>query len=255
MSGAAGAPRHRADVRPRWGRIFATVLSAVVVVVALLAAVGVVHGRSQTALDPSARIAAGGAAHDTASASATPTQPSGSSDRSTTSYGEVSSGSSATPAAPSGSATDQPSSSGSTGAAPVVDHDKSLPAESGEGRRVVFSESRQRVWLVDDTVRRTYLVSGSVTDNLEPGTYAVYSRSEHAVGIEDSGTMKWFVRFAHGTNAAIGFHDIPVKDGEPLQTLKQLGTPQSHGCIRQKEVDALAMWDFAQLGTKVVVTA
>jgi lipoprotein-anchoring transpeptidase ErfK/SrfK len=131
-----------------------------------------------------------------------------------------------------------------------------LPEGSGTGRRVVFSESRQRVWLVDrgHDVRRTYLVSGSVYDNLEPGTYSVYSRSEQAWGIDDSGTMRYFVRFTQGDNAAIGFHDIPVDDGEPVQTVDQLGTPQSHGCIRQRRADARALWAFAPLGTKVVVT-
>ena len=68
--------------------------------------------------------------------------------------------------------------------------------------------------------------------------------------------MNLFVRFTQGTSgAAIGFHDIPVKDGRPVQTKDQLGTPLSHGCIRQKKRDALAMWSFAPLGTKVVVTA
>ena len=132
-----------------------------------------------------------------------------------------------------------------------------LPDGSGEGRRVVFSESQQRVWLVgtDDEVRHTHLASGSVEDNLDPGTYTVYSRSEQAWGINDSGTMKYFVRFAHGDNAAIGFHDIPVDDGQPVQTVDQLGTPLSHGCIRQRRADAKLLWTFAPLGTKVVVTA
>lgn len=133
-----------------------------------------------------------------------------------------------------------------------------LPADSGAGRRVVFSESRQRVWLVDgdDRTIRTYLVSGSIYDNLFPGSYAVYSRSEQAWGIGESGTMRWFVRFTTGTaGAAIGFHDIPVNGGEEVQTIEQLGTPLSHGCIRQSTDDALSMWDFADLGTTVVVVA
>lgn len=135
------------------------------------------------------------------------------------------------------------------------------PADSGEGRRVVFDMSDQRVWLVDssprggDVVVRTYLVSGSVTDNLRPDTYAVYSRSRHAWGIDDSGTMQYFVRFAHGPHAAIGFHDIPVKDGVPLQSRAELGTPQSHGCIRQWRPDARALWRFAPVGSTVVVVA
>lgn len=132
-----------------------------------------------------------------------------------------------------------------------------LPPASGNGRRVVFDQSEQRVWLVDGSgvVRRTYLVSGSVYDNLDPGTYEVYSRSRHAVGIDDSGTMEYMVRFTRGDRAAIGFHSIPVDDGEKVQTRAELGTPLSHGCVRQWKPDARALWDFAPLGTTVVVTA
>jgi hypothetical protein len=153
-----------------------------------------------------------------------------------------------------GSGDRAPEESTTTGAMPAA---ATLPEDSGQGRRVVFDISDQRVWLVgqDETVRRTYPVSGSLTDNLRPGSYAVYSRSRHAVGVDDSGTMQYMVRFAHGPRAAIGFHDIPVDGGEPVQTRADLGTPQSHGCIRQWRPDALALWRFAPVGTEVVVTA
>jgi L,D-transpeptidase catalytic domain len=132
-----------------------------------------------------------------------------------------------------------------------------VPSHSGQGRRIVFDMSDQRVWLVgaSGTVRRTYLVSGSLTDNLRPGTYSVYSKSLHAWGIEESGTMQYMVRFAHGANAAIGFHDIPELNGAKVQSRAELGAPQSHGCIRQWRPDAKALWAFAPVGTKVVVTA
>ena len=61
------------------------------------------------------------------------------------------------------------------------------------------------------------------------------------------------VRFAHGQNAAIGFHDIPVLHGHLVQGHDDLGTPQSHGCIRQWRPDAKALWRFAPVGTEVVV--
>lgn len=134
-----------------------------------------------------------------------------------------------------------------------------LPADSGTGRRAVFDQAEQRVWIVaeDGRVRRTYLVSGSTTDNLRPGTYHVYSRARWAVGIDDTGVMQWYVRFAHGTEqgAPIGFHSIPTHFGRPLQKVSQLGTPRSDGCVRQRTKDAIAMWHFARLGTKVVVVA
>jgi hypothetical protein len=145
----------------------------------------------------------------------------------------------------------------------LADNDESkatppVPEDSGQGKRIVFDQSDQRVWLVDDdeTVTRTYLVSGSLSDNLDPGTYSVYSRSEQAWGVDDSGTMKYFVRFTEGdAGGAIGFHDIPVDNGSLVQTVAQLGTPQSHGCIRQERTDAIALWDFAPVGTEVDVTA
>jgi hypothetical protein len=132
-----------------------------------------------------------------------------------------------------------------------------VPARSGTGKRVVFDMSDQRVWLVDadGKAERTYLVSGSLTDNLHPGTYDVYSTSRWATGIDESGVMQYFVRFTRGANAAIGFHSIPTKNGRALQSRAQLGSPQSHGCIRQWLPDAKALWDFAPVGTKVVVTA
>ena len=130
------------------------------------------------------------------------------------------------------------------------------PRHSGTGRRVVFSESQQRVWLVgsDGEVRRTYLVSGSLYDNLDPGSYEVYSRSMNAVGVDGS-DLRYMVRFAQGWNDPIGFHWIPRMNGERMQTRAELGTPQSHGCVRQAAPDARALWRFAPVGTPVVVTA
>jgi len=132
-----------------------------------------------------------------------------------------------------------------------------LPVASGQGRRIVFDQGDQRVWLVgDDGVERTYPVSGSRFDNLHPGTYDVQSKARHATSFDYSGTMEYFVRFTTGWSAPIGFHSIPVyNNGKLEQSREELGTPLSAGCIRQWEADARALWDFAGIGTTVVVTA
>lgn len=133
-----------------------------------------------------------------------------------------------------------------------------LPVASGEGRRIVFDQSDQRVWLVDgeDVVERTYLVSGSKLDNLRPGSYHVESKTRHANAFDGSGTMEYFVRFTTGRNAPIGFHTVPLDHrGRLEQTRDDLGTPLSAGCVRQWVDDAVALWDFAPVGTTVVVTA
>lgn len=133
-----------------------------------------------------------------------------------------------------------------------------LPADSGAGRRVVYNMGRQRVWLVDadGTVARTYPVSGSRFANLEPGTYSVTSRSAVATAYNSDETMRYMVRFAYGRTAPIGFHSIPAySDGTLAEPRSQLGTRQSAGCIRQWITDARALWDFAPVGTTVVVLA
>ncbi|CUR60917.1 ErfK/YbiS/YcfS/YnhG family protein [metagenome] len=233
--------RHRLEpVRPRYGRVTAAVASLAVTVVALLGGVGILP------------ISAGNADQGPDLALDAAVAPSSGTTVASAPDGET--------AASSGAAADSDQTEeqkvASATQADLTAY--ALPDDSGSGRRVVFSQSEQRVWLVDadDSVERTYLVSGSLTDNLDPGTFSVYSRSEQAWGINDSGTMEWFVRFTTGdTGAAIGFHDIPVDNGVPVQRRSELGTPQSHGCIRQKESDAKALWDFAPLDTTVVVTA
>ena len=133
-----------------------------------------------------------------------------------------------------------------------------LPADSGEGKRIVFDQSDQRVWLVDSDggVERTYLVSGSKFDNLQPGDYKVQSKQRHATAFDYSGTMEYFVRFATGYSEPIGFHTVPKdNNGQLEQTKQQLGTPLSAGCVRQWPDDAIALWDFAPVGTPVVVVA
>jgi len=133
-----------------------------------------------------------------------------------------------------------------------------VPPDSGSGRRVVYSKSLQRVWLIeeDGTLYNTHRVSGRM-DQPNPGTYAVYSRSLTTCSNKHSNIcMRWMVRFAHSRSGDnIGFHEIPRRDGVPLQTEEKLGAPLSGGCVRQGTDDAILMWDWAQLGTVVVVLA
>lgn len=222
---------HRRDVRPRYGRISAAFSSVGVTAVAVLAGFG---------LFPSSATSPAPRDRDRPAASAPgPVEVLGTE-------------------APSVSVGADIRNASTPGERRRVTAQDLLPASSGTGYRVVYSEEQQRVWLIGENgrVQHTYLVSGSVYDNLEPGTYQVYSRSMNAIGVDDSGTMQYFVRFTQGpTGAAIGFHDIPVKDGAKVQGVDELGTATSHGCIRQKRADAKLMWEFADLGTTVVVTA
>lgn len=131
-----------------------------------------------------------------------------------------------------------------------------LPANSGSGRRIVYSRAQQRIWLVEanGTVYNTHRVSGR-TYEPSAGTYHVYSRSEYTYSASDpSVRWRYMVRFTYGFQGGrIGFHEIPNRNGRPLQTKEQLGLPLSGGCVRQSTDDAIIVWNWAPIGTTVVV--
>ena len=135
-----------------------------------------------------------------------------------------------------------------------------LPPDSGSGRRVVYSKTEMRVWTVeaDGRISKSHLVSGRrAWDGPLAGTYEVWSRSKYTCNL-DKPYLCWMymVRFAVGpAGGNIGFHEIPTDTttGERLQTESQLGQALSGGCVRQTTSDAIYMWNWAPIGTKVVV--
>jgi lipoprotein-anchoring transpeptidase ErfK/SrfK len=65
--------------------------------------------------------------------------------------------------------------------------------------------------------------------------------------------MEYMVRFARG-EWPYGFHSIPIHpDDTPLQTPAQLGTHRSGGCVRQLWDDAKTVFEWATVGTRVIV--
>jgi hypothetical protein len=135
--------------------------------------------------------------------------------------------------------------------------DTGVPFASGTGRRVVYSKNQMRVWIIDasNVTVRTYRVSGRFGQPT-PGTYHVYSRSTFTCNIDHPNIcMRFMVRFAKGPlGDNIGFHEIPRRDGVPIEADSQLGQALSGGCVRQATADAEFMWDFGSIGTTVVVS-
>lgn len=131
-----------------------------------------------------------------------------------------------------------------------------LPPRSGTGRRVVYANAEQRVWVVgrEGNVIRSFLVSGQ-PGQPRPGTYKVFSQSPRSHSFDDPNTtFRFMTRFAKGRNGEnIGFHEIPRKNGRALQTVEQLGTPLGAGCLRSSTADARFIYDWAKPGTVVVV--
>jgi peptidoglycan hydrolase-like protein with peptidoglycan-binding domain len=134
-----------------------------------------------------------------------------------------------------------------------------LPPDSGigTGKRVVYSRKMQRVWAVDDDERivRSWLVSGSQYENEVPGVHKIYSRSEQSTAWNGRAFLPLMIRWYQTEIGHLGFHAIPIKrsDGSRYQTEEELGTRLSGGCQRQADLDAQFLWNFAPVGTTVIV--
>ena len=154
-----------------------------------------------------------------------------------------------------GTGYDAGSSTASAGLIPT-DVATQVPIQSGTGRRIVFSSKLQRAWLVsaDNVIVRTFLVSGRrAVPN--PGTYRVFSQSEASFSpILPGVTFRYMTRFAIGPKGGnIGFHELPLRFGKPMQSIDQLGTYQGSGCLRSTTADAKFVFQWAHIGTTVVV--
>jgi hypothetical protein len=122
-----------------------------------------------------------------------------------------------------------------------------VPRPSGRGKRVVYSLSADRVWLVDrhEHLVRTFRVRPSAVDPV-PNSYKVYSRSARTIG-SDGVPIEHVVRFASLGPTVIGFS---------ASMNRSLPTPlpsKRTGGVREKRADGTAMWRFAVVGVKVVV--
>lgn len=135
-----------------------------------------------------------------------------------------------------------------------------LPENSGEGKRIVYSLSRQQVWAVeaDGTVvhshevasRRHHTASGYL---LTPGRYKVFSKSP--LSLHATYGMRWWMGFARTYRSSIGFHAIPYnrRSRVPWHGSADLGQTRSNGCVRQADADAEFLYRWAPLGTPVFV--
>ncbi|MFJ9414733.1 L,D-transpeptidase [Streptomyces sp. NPDC101227] len=126
-----------------------------------------------------------------------------------------------------------------------------VPAASGTGKRVVYSLGAKRVWLVDAQGKalRTYKVAPSTVSPVA-GAYQVTQRSVSLTG-SDGLAIEHVVLFGSVNGVVVGF-SAAVDGSTPKPNP---GATKKTGGIRESRGDGKAMWDFALVGTKVVVVA
>lgn len=153
---------------------------------------------------------------------------------------------------PTAAATTRPSASATADAKPSAEPEEkkpaAVPADSGTGRRIVYSLGEKRVWLVDasDAARRSFAVwPGTVSP--DPGTYTIGKRTEATTG-SDGVPVEHIMYFAQKTGVFVAFSNA-VDGSSPPPADPDAKT----GGIRVGKPDGKALWTFGAAGTTVRV--
>ncbi|MDQ0489868.1 hypothetical protein QO019_004745 [Streptomyces thermodiastaticus] len=146
---------------------------------------------------------------------------------------------------PTATATADPKPSAAPSKKPAA---PAVPADSGTGRRIVYSLGQKRVWLVDasDAARRSFPVwPGTVAP--DPGSYAIGTRNEATTG-SDGVPVEHIMYFAQKSGVFVAFSNA-VDGSSPPPPDPGAQT----GGIRVAKQDGKALWTFGTAGTTVYV--
>jgi hypothetical protein len=148
----------------------------------------------------------------------------------------------------------QPASTNSAGqtVSPAPDPALALPASSGTGKRMVYSLSKARIWLVgaDNKVQMSaQVVPGTVTPTA--GTYAVSKRISNNQSADRVAVQYEVLWGPKGDTTKFAMEAVASLAGDQMPPKPEAKT----GGVRLTQNDALAVWQFAALQTQVVVVA
>jgi hypothetical protein len=138
-----------------------------------------------------------------------------------------------------------------------------IPADSGTGKRVVYSVKDNRVWLVNEAESslREYVIAPAPVKPT-PGNYSVTVKKEEAQKGSDGLTITHSVRFGFAQGLPVGFAatETPLDKINPPKAAptgtarpKSTSTATQSAGMRSTPDDGLALWNFAPVGTPVVV--
>lgn len=179
------------------------------------------------------------------------TTPTRSSSASATTTPRSSTSNEATPSKPATETASRPSTATSAAASATHTIEPLVPAPGK--KTIVVSKKKQLVTLykADGTpVDRYRCASGVIYPRV--GTYKIFGKRKQSWSLYDDTTFFYFTKFEVSDKGnSIGFHSIPQEPDGSL--VGGLGKPVSHGCVRLAKKNAKFLYEWAPIGTKVIV--
>lgn len=127
--------------------------------------------------------------------------------------------------------------------------------QTGGGKRIVVDKSEQRAYVYEgETLRWTFVVStGMPGSDTWEGTFAVRSKITNAYAQLWGLQMPYWLGFYHTGYLENGFHALPIMPSGAVLWDGYLGTPVSYGCVILSYEDAATLFNWAEIGTTVIV--
>lgn len=135
----------------------------------------------------------------------------------------------------------------------VVTDDSIVPAIDTDAKFIQISLAKQRMYIFENhQLINVFLISSGKAGYETPkGVHQIYAKAlrplSHRYGLY---LPYWNAITPDG---GYGIHDLPEWPGGKKETAAHLGTPISHGCIRVGTEQAKWLYDWAPVGTAVVV--
>lgn len=132
------------------------------------------------------------------------------------------------------------------------------PEPTTAGRRMVFSQSAQQLWVYDESENLLLSTMGSgrrqalYLEKSPLGTFTVMYKKPRAC---PNLICRSFVGFHQAYAGVVGFHNIPIKRGHRTHTVAELGQPRSAGCIHLTDAAIKWLYSWAKVGDTVIMIA
>ncbi len=130
-------------------------------------------------------------------------------------------------------------------------------------QKIIVSISSQHMWACADTIQKydNAIITGKqLNDDLTPlGTYRVYTKETNTrlKGCDSAGCwddpVSYWMPFVIVSGGTIGFHDASWRTAADFGSIGTSSPNGSHGCVEMPLAAAKWLYDWAPIGTTVVV--
>ncbi len=129
---------------------------------------------------------------------------------------------------------------------------------AGKGKRIEVDLSEQKLRMIENgrVISIRTISTGKWSTPTPTGEFKTRNKIVTAYSKPYGLYMEYWMAFS--ADGSYGVHSLPywrlANGGRLYEGANHLGTPVSHGCIRQSLADAKSLYDWAPVGTPVIIT-